>query len=94
MTSLLAAAGEMLNELLMPLVKPLALAVSCLVVCATSISRSVKVATPLPAAVPRSTLVVPSNAPVPELRVMLTTLLAGKPLVESLPNWSRVRTTG
>ena len=80
--------------LLTPLLKPLALAVNCLLVPAESISRFVNVATALPAAVPMSRLVVPRRGPVPVVRVRVTILLAGRPVVETLPNWSRARTTG
>src|SRR2546425_5978537 len=89
-----AAAGLTVKVLLTALVKPLALAVNCLLVPAESISRLVKVATALPAVVPMSKLVVPTRGPVPVVKVRVTILLAGRPVVETLPNWSRARTTG
>src|SRR5437667_4858444 len=89
-----AAAGLTVKVLLTALVKPLALAVNCLLVPAESISRLVNVATALPAAVPMSRLAVPRRGPVPVIRVRVTILLAGRPVVELLPNWSRARTTG
>ena len=90
----MAAAGLIVKAVLTALVKPLAVAVNCLLVPAESISRLVKVATALPAAVPMSRLVVASSGPVPVVRVRVTILLAGRPVVETLPNWSRARTTG
>src|SRR5439155_17775526 len=84
----------MVKAVLTALVKPLALAVNCLLVPAESISRLVNVATALPAAVPISRLAVPRRGPVPVVRVRVTILLAGRPVVELLPNWSRARTTG
>src|SRR5436309_15998410 len=89
-----AAAGLTVKVLLTALVKPLALAVNCLLVPAESISRLVKVATALPAVVPMSKLVVPTRGPVPVVKVRVTILLAGRPGVETLPNWSRARTPG
>src|SRR5688572_7860372 len=94
MVNRFAAAALTVNTLLRPLVNPLALAVNCLLLPVESISRLVKVATPLPAAVPRSRLVVPSNGPVPALSVKVTILLAVNPDVETFPNWSLERTTG
>ena len=94
MVNRLAAAALTVNTLLTPLVNPLALAVNCLFVPTESISRLVKVATPLPAAVPKSRLVVPSNGPVPAVSVKVTILLAVKPEAERFPNWSLVRRTG
>ena len=84
----------MVKTLLTALVKPVALAVNCLLFPAESISRSVKVATELPAAVPMSKFVVPNRGPVPVVSVSVTILLAARPLVELFPNWSRVRRTG
>ena len=49
---------------------------------------------PLPAAVPMSSVVVPDNVPLPEERVTVTSLLAGKPAEEKLPNRSCVLSTG
>jgi len=57
------------KAVLTALVKPVAVAVNCLLVPAESISRLVKLATALPAAVPMSRLVVPSRGPVPVVRV-------------------------
>ena len=57
--SRLAAAAPTLKTVLTPLLQPLAVAVNCLLVPAESISRSSQLATPFPAAVPRSRLVVP-----------------------------------
>ena len=94
MVNRLAAAGLTLKKLLRPLVKPLAVALNCLLVPAESISKSLQLTTPLPAPVPMSRLVVPKRRPVPLARVKVTVWLAGRPLVESLPNWSRLRTTG
>ena len=83
-----------LNKLLSALVKPLELAVSCFALPARSICRLVNVTRPLPAFVPMSRLVSPNNAPVPELSVMVTSRLAGKPTAESLPNWSWLLSAG
>src|SRR6266567_4165418 len=94
MVNRLAAAGLTLKKLLRPLVKPLVVALNCLLVPAESISKSLQLTSPLPAPVPMSRLVVPKRKPVPLARVKVTVRLAGKPLVESLPNWSRLRTTG
>src|SRR6266567_3743597 len=94
MVNRLAAAGATLKKLPSALVNPLAVALNCLLVPAESISKSLQLTTPLPAPVPMSRLVVPKSGPVPLLRVNVTVRLAGKPLVESLPNWSRLRTTG
>src|SRR6266704_4499329 len=90
----LAAPGLTLKKLLSALVKPLAVALNCLLVPAESISKSLQLTTPLPAPVPMSRFVVPKSGPVPLARAKVTVRLAGKPLVESLPNWSRLRTTG
>src|SRR5437867_4156025 len=90
-----AAGAELtLNMLLSALVIPLALAVSCLFVPAESICRSVNVATPFPALVPRSRVVVPFNGPVPELKVSVTATLPGRATVELFPNWSCVLMAG
>src|SRR6266567_4724916 len=94
MVNLVAAPALTVNTLLRALVNPLALAVSCLLVPAESISKLVNVATPLPAANPRSRLVEPSSGPVPAESAKVTILLAGRPLVELLPNWSRLLTIG
>src|SRR6266566_3338398 len=94
MVNRLAAAGLTLKKLLRPLVKPLAVALNCLLVPAESISKSLQLTTPLPAPVPMSRLVVPKSGPAPLARVKVTVRLAGKPLMESLPNWSRLLTTG
>src|SRR6266567_2307194 len=94
MVNRLAAPGLTLNKLLSALVKPLAAALNCLLVPAESISKSVQLTTPLPAPVPMSRLVVPKRGPVPLVTVKVTIWLGGSPLVESLPNWSRLRTTG
>ena len=80
--------------LLSALVKPPALAVNCLVARLASISKFEKAATPFPAAVPISRFVLPSNGPLPDVKVTVSTLFGGRPTVESLPNWSRARTTG
>ena len=82
----LAVAAPTLKTLLAALVNPLALAVSCLFVPAKSISKLVKLPTPFPAAVPTSTLVVPSSGPVPAVSARLTTRLAANPVVELFPN--------
>src|SRR5260370_4863961 len=94
MVNFVAAPALTVNTLLRALVNPLALAVSCLLVPAESISKLVNVATPLPAANPRSRLVVPSSGPVPAESAKVTILLAGRPVGELLPNWSRLRTIG
>src|SRR6266571_3257842 len=94
MVNRLAAAGATLKKLLSALVNPLAVALNCLFVPAESISKSVQLTTPLPAPVPMSRFVLPKSGPVPLLTVKVTVRLAGKPFVESLPNWSRLRTTG
>src|SRR6266699_3349482 len=94
MVNRLAAAGLTLKKLLRPLVKPLAVALNCLLVPAESISKSLQLTTPLPAPVPMSRFVVPKSGPAPLARDKVTVWLAGKPLMESLPNWSRLRTTG
>src|SRR6266581_2478510 len=94
MVNRLAAPGPTLKKLLSALVNPLAVALNCLLVPAESISKSLQLTTPLPAPVPMSRFVVPKSGPLPLLRVKVTVRLAGKPLVESLPNWSRLRTTG
>src|SRR6266699_3024111 len=94
MVNRLAAPGLTLKKLLRPLVKPLVVALNCLLVPAESISKSDQLTTPLPAPVPMSRLVVPKSGPAPLVSVKVTVWLAGKPLVESLPNWSRLRTTG
>ena len=85
-----------LKTLLTALLKlpPAGLAVNCLFVPAESTSKSVKATIPLPALVPISCVVVPSNGPVPALRVRVTFWLAPRPTIELLPNWSRLRTTG
>src|SRR6266567_1343074 len=94
MVNRLAAAGATLKKLLSALVNPLAVALNCLLVPAESISKSVQLTTPLPAPVPMSRFVVPKSGPVPLVSVNVTVRLAGKPFVESLPNWSRLRTSG
>src|ERR1051326_3996852 len=72
MARLAAGPAVTLNEALAPLVKPEALALSCLPLPAASISRSLNAAVPLPAAVPISAEVVPSNGPVPPVRPRFT----------------------
>src|SRR5882724_8916553 len=84
----------MVKTPLRALVKAVALAVNCLLFPAESISRSVNVARPLPAAVPMSKLDDPNIGPVPAVSVRVTILLAASPVVERLPNWSRARRTG
>src|ERR1044071_832293 len=86
--------GATVKTLLKALLKPEALAVSCLLVPAASTRRSVKEAEPLPAAVPMSKVVVPCSGPVPEVKASVTGRLAGKPVLETFPNWSRVATMG
>src|SRR5438045_2668349 len=77
------------------LVKPLAtLAPSCLPVPAVLTARPENTTMPLPASVPISIEVTPWREPVPTLRLRLRLRLRGRPTVESLPNWSRVLTTG
>src|SRR5205823_1972828 len=49
---------------------------------------------PLPTLVPMSKVVAFCNGPVPLVRFKFTFRLAASPMVESLPNWSRVFTTG
>ena len=74
--------GLTVKVLLTASLRPLALAVKCLLLPAVSISRLPNVAVPLPALVPISTLVVPSNAPVPPLSRTVTPRLAGSPMAE------------
>src|ERR1043166_391299 len=78
----------------MALVSPLTLAVNCLLVPTVSRARLVNVATPLPAAVPMSRVVVPSSEPAPEVNDKARLLLTPNPEAESFPNASRVRSTG
>ncbi len=56
--------------------------------------RFVNETVPLPTAVPMFRFVVPCNGPVPLVRLIATFRFAGRPTVESLPNASRVLTTG
>ena len=81
-----ATAGLTVNTLLTAFVSPVALAVSLLLVPATSIRKFVNTAVPLPAAVPRSNVVVPCRGPVPPVSVRLTFRLLGKPEIELFPN--------
>ena len=67
------------------LLKPAADALTCLLVPASLHWRLVQVAVPLPAAVPTSKLVVPSNDPEPELKASTVFKLADSPTVETLP---------
>src|SRR5437867_4018366 len=76
------------------LLKPAAEAVICLLVPASLHSTLVKVTVPLPAPVPMFNVVAPSNEPEPAVRPSDTLKLAGKPMVEVLPNGSWDLTTG
>ena len=94
MTKLAAGPGFTAKAALRPVFSPEALAVSCLLVPAESIRKSLNTAVPLPAAVPRSRVVVPWSGPVPVLKLTITGRLAGRPAVVTLPNWSWVWITG
>lgn len=87
---LLSVAEVTVNGLLMLGVKPDALAVSCLFVPALSIRRPLKMAVPEPVL----SEVVPCSSPLPALRVTEIVTLPGKPMVEKLPDESRVSTIG
>src|SRR6185369_5251061 len=92
--SLLKTAELTAKVALTALVRPLLVAVSCLPLPAVSIWRSVKATVPLPAAEPISSVLVPDNVPLPEVSVTVTSLLAGNPAEEKLPNRSWVLSTG
>src|SRR5437667_1145077 len=94
MVSLVAEPALTVKALLTALTKPLALAVSWSLVPAASIRRLVKLAVPLPAAVPRSRLAIPCKGPVPLVRFTVTFRLAGKPIAELFPKASWLLTTG
>ena len=61
---------------------------------AVSICRFVKVATPLAALVPMSTVVVPSSVPPPLKMEIVSTREDGSPMVEYVPEASTALTTG
>ena len=88
------ATPPLLNELLTRLVKPEAEAVNCLFVPASEHCTLLKLATPLPAAVPMSKAAVPSSEPEPEVRASVRFKLAGNPTVARLPNASCDLSTG
>ena len=81
-----ATAGLTVNTLLTAFVSPVALAVNLLLVPARSIRKFVNAAVPLPAAVPKSDVVVPCKGPAPLVSVRLTFKLAGRPEIELFPN--------
>ena len=78
---------------LIALARPLAVAVNCLLP-AKLIRKSVKLAVPLPAPVPRSRFVVPSSAPKPELKASETFKPFANPATELFPNVSCVTSAG
>ena len=82
------------KEALSALVKPLLLALNCLPVPAALIVSPENETVPLPARVPISIEVVPWSEPVPALTARATILLVPIPTVESLPNGSRLLSTG
>src|SRR2546425_4387635 len=94
MVSLGAEPALTVKTPLTALTKPLALAVSWSLVPAASSRRLVKLAVPLPAAVPMSRLVAPCKAPAPLVRLTFTFRLAGKPTAELFPKASWLLTTG